>query len=472
MKSPLLLLWQCAAEELAARCRTSTSRDFETVAARFEHEGESFLTITLPTFGSALEKGLASGRVTPQDFAAFKTAARSGLPAFLRGFLELVFDCNSGLLLDAPNVDAIFAIRQLTLMFGKIELECSKERQVRALNKFVECEQGVKKSDSGRTEADNLSFSRMSRLLWADVFALVDGAIHDGTVIPKHGPGATADRLAGNSKYDVSEWPSRLEGIFPFGEYALPSWRHASDVSRVHFLDPGSERPVKVTLVPKTLKTPRVIAIEPTAMQYMQQAVHRALVGVIQSSDSDFGWLLGFKDQAPNQRLAREGSENGSLATLDLSEASDRVSNSLVRLMLSPHRWLHDGVDACRSRTAEVDGHGKIRLAKFASMGSALTFPIEALVFATVVMLGVEQSRGKQMSRSDIQKLRGRVRVYGDDIVVPVEYAESVTRTLEAFGLKVNVNKSFWTGRFRESCGGDYYAGHDVTVVRLRQFFP
>jgi hypothetical protein len=101
-------------------------------------------------------------------------------------------------------------------------------------------------------------------------------------------------------------------------------------------------------------------------------------------------------------------------------------------------------------------------------MGSALTFPMEAMVFATVVFIGIEKCLARPLSRKDCQVLRKRVRVYGDDIIVPVEFAQSVTETLESFGFRVNSNKSFLDGKFRESCGKEYYDGHDVSVVRTR----
>jgi hypothetical protein len=105
-------------------------------------------------------------------------------------------------------------------------------------------------------------------------------------------------------------------------------------------------------------------------------------------------------------------------------------------------------------------------------MGSALTFPLEAMVFTTAVFMGIEKSTGTQLTREGVRALFGRVRVYGDDIIVPVDHVLSVISSLEALGLKVNTGKSFWRGAFRESCGGDYYAGVDVSVVRLRRELP
>jgi hypothetical protein len=60
--------------------------------------------------------------------------------------------------------------------------------------------------------------------------------------------------------------------------------------------------------------------------------------------------------------------------------------------------------------------------------------------------------------------------VYGDDIIVPTEMATSTMVTLETFGLRVNHSKSYCTGFFRESCGGDYYKGVDITPVYCRQW--
>jgi hypothetical protein len=105
-------------------------------------------------------------------------------------------------------------------------------------------------------------------------------------------------------------------------------------------------------------------------------------------------------------------------------------------------------------------------------MGSALCFPIEALVFTTLIFVGIQQKLSCQLTRKDIQSYRGQVRVYGDDIIVPVDCVDSVIQTLEAFGLKVNKDKSFWNGKFRESCGGDYYDGEWVTPIRVRRDIP
>nr|QDH87822.1 MAG: RNA-dependent RNA polymerase [Leviviridae sp.] len=466
MKS-LISLWSQVAEESATRCCTSATLDINTVKRRVKHEGYSFLTITLPDFGKAIQKWLDHGQVDP--VSAFRS--RQGLPLFLGGFLDRVFDRNSGVLLTDPCVDSIHALRQLTLMFGKIALPCSDARVRKAMREFVECEQDVRRADSKLSRKQLENFKQMSTLLFRNVFLSMERDLYAGALLPKHGPGAVAEKLSSNGKYRSTSWTRRLEGSFPASEYLIPNSRFSRELDQVTILEPGAEVPVRVTPVPKTLKTPRIIAIEPTCMQYMQQALKRSFLEHF-SKDDLLTSLIGFDDQTPNQRMACQGSIDNRTATLDLSEASDRVSNQLVRTMLRDFPLLQGAVDASRSRLAVMDDGTVIRLAKYASMGSALCFPMEALVFTTLIFLGIQESLNTSLTREDVKSFSSSVRVYGDDLIVPADHVLTVVSALEHFGAKVGLDKSFWTGRFRESCGREYYAGSDISIVRVRQLLP
>jgi hypothetical protein len=384
-----------------------------------------------------------------------------------------VFDAASGALLDDPDIEAIYAIRQLTLTFSKIALPeephgpssvVSPQRERRAMSDFIQCEHDVKRNDSLLDTQFLEHFKRVSNLLFGELFAKVDRDIHWGRLTPKHGPGSVADRLTYNGKFRLHSWPARLERVMPAREYLAK--RDAYDI-----VEPGSEMPVRVITVPKTLKAPRVIAIEPTAMQYAQQAVKGAILDAMQE-DSFLSRIIGFDDQDPNREMAKEGSSKGNLATLDLSEASDRVSNQHVRALIDDYPQLLEAVDGCRSRKADVPGHGVIRLAKFASMGSALCFPFEALVFTTIIFMGIERELSAPLCPKTIHSFKDQVRVFGDDLIVPRDYVLSVVDELHTFGYVVNTDKSFWTGRFRESCGREYFDGHDVSIVKVRKVFP
>ncbi len=469
MVKSLTAFSQVLLDDLGKWCGVSTLQDGKTILKRVEHEGDSFLTITLPAFAKDFERSLELGGITHDLFSGY-ARGRGGIPRFLGGFLELVFDRGTGTLLEDPSITAIRCIRQLCLAFAKVEIECSDERKASAVKKFLECEQELH-ANEGRLRDLIPDFIHTAWELFGDVLPSLERDLDDGTLVPKHGPGATADRLTGNGKYRLANWPSRLEPYMPAGEYILPNWRYWQDLQDVEFLEPGDERPVKVTLVPKTLKTPRVIAIEPTCMQYAQQAIMVPLVASLERNDS-LGKLIGFTDQMPNRHLAQEGSISGDLATLDLSEASDRVSNQLVLALLTRTPFLSGAVQGSRSRNADVPNHGVVPLAKFASMGSALCFPMEAMVFLTIIAEVWAESQGRRFTRKDRKVLAGQVRVYGDDLIVPTHLTQSLIARLEAYGLKVNRAKSFWNGKFRESCGGDYYAGEWVTPVRVRSMFP
>lgn len=472
MKSLMLLLHNVL-HDMESLCCVSTDLDIKTIEIRVKHEGLSFLTITLPDFAKDFERSLELGKVDHLLFRSF--AFQKGLPRFLGGFLDRVFDRSNGCILDEPDIDCIFAIRQITLLFSKIKLPCRDDRVAKAFSGYIECELDVIRSSSNMYTGVSFSeedFVRMSSLLFRTLFSRMANRLYSGEFLPKHSGGSTAERTLGNKKYRQQEWSSRLDDEFPFMEHLATSHSLSFDrLSSVDVREPWNERPVRVIQVPKTLKTPRIIAIEPSYMQFMQQAILELFTEEL-NRDYILKPLLNGSDQEPNRTLARLGSLNGDLATLDLSEASDRVSNQHVRLMTRRWPTLDRAVQACRSRKADVPGFGVISLAKFASMGSALCFPFEAAVFLTAIFLGIEKELMQPMTRKLIKSFHGKVRVFGDDIIVPKEYTRSVVDSLESFGFKVNQRKSFWNGKFRESCGKEYYNGHDVSITRVRRLLP
>lgn len=470
MKSLMQLLTSLT-QDLGKACRVSTSRDCKTILDRVEQEGMSFLTITLPTFSKAFESALDNGYIS-SDFVGFKKAKRNWrIPAFLQEFSKLVFDPETGVLLDHPDPTAIYAIRQITLAMKKYRSACTPKRERKAMEQFVLTDLEVASFDAERPDHVVDEFARCASYLFGPVLTDLEMLLRTDpdAIVPRHGPGATANRIKANAKYDSLVWTNRLQKYFPASKFLVPNEGFSKRLSEVYFQSPRNETPVRVVSVPKTLKTPRIIGIEPVHMQYVQQGLLERLAFSLQRRamlDS-----IGIRDQSPNQALARSSSKDQRFATLDLSEASDRVSNQLAQALFRSFPILGGMVQSCRSTHADVPGHGVIHLSKFASMGSALCFPIEAMVFLTIAYMG---SRGREYAGS----LGGRksflrnVRVYGDDIIVPRDMAQSVSSELEAFGLKVNRSKSFWTGKFRESCGGDFYDGVAVKPLYIKTKLP
>jgi hypothetical protein len=498
LKSPIHLL-QVLLDELGQRCGVSTNLDFKRIKARYEVEGYSFLGITLANYGKDFERSLDQEFVSPDLFLGFKK--RAGLPELFRGFLENIFIPNDGRLNPDPCIECIHSVRQITLMWAKLKEPTTPERETKAFASYMEREKRVsfisraladrdqptpngawdyrQRDETVQTDLEgNLLglFRRMAGRLYGNTLSEIDFQLSQGDVLPAHGSGSTAERLTGNAKWDaLRNWPDQLERVFPYQEFA--QHRFVADEPELDNREPRAVLPVKVITVPKTREKPRIIAMESVSMMFMQQAVMRLFEEVFDKPH--VGGAINFahffccyRSQIPNQEMALKGSRDGSLATLDLSDASDSVSLLLVEALLSGHSYSRDAVMATRSPNADVQGHGIISLAKFASMGSALCFPIEAMVFTTVVFIGIQRALARPLTNKDIKSFIGKVRVYGDDIIVPVEYARSVKESLEAFGFDVNSRKSFWTGKFRESCGKDYYDGQDVSIARLRNQIP
>lgn len=439
-------------------------RDLKTIRSRIEHEGLSFLTITLPTFGSAFDHALSEKMVDLSNFQGWKHWRC--LPSFLRGFTRRVFDPTTGGLLDDPSVQCIKAIRQICLCFKKLGLRCSRSREQKAIDRYIETEQYLKTFVPDTVEMDQ--FQLVSSLLWGNLLADFD----HHQVCPRHGPGAVVEKLTQNSKYASRLWHERLNPFFPIDAYVYANAEHVLDEEGEELsLPEDQESPVKVTLVPKTLKAPRIIAIEPCCMQYAQQGLSRYLISRLES-----GWItrghINFTDQSVNQNLAMEASQTEEFATLDMSDASDRVSLSVVRRMLRDCPNLLGALEASRSKAARIPSGLVINLEKFASMGSAVCFPIESMVFFTIIIGSILKEQKLPVTLRNIYIVSRKVYVYGDDIIIPTDMAHAVTRSLSLLGNKVNSRKSFSKGKFRESCGTDAYAGHWVTPTYLRATWP
>lgn len=454
--------------------RAPVARDVATLLARSEHEGESFITITLPAFCKDFERCLAEGRVSPGLFRSFRKE-RSGIPSFLKGFLSQVFG-SDGCLLAKPSIDCIRAVRQICLMCKKVERPCTSARVSAAIESYAKCD-GEVVLPSGQLHR---YFKIVSQILWGNI---LDGDFRPD-LVPKHGPGATQERISGNQKWNFLTWHRRLSEVgFTYLLYGRGttlgiSTCPESGISTIdsdepwpRLLEPGDEPPCRVVVVPKTQKAPRVIAVEPVCMQYAQQALSQWLVRRLESRLPTAGHL-NFKDQSVNQAMATEASRWGNYATLDLSEASDRVSKEIVWDMLESVPMFRDWVFACRSRRASLPSGEVLTLNKFASMGSALCFPIESMVFFTIIIASRLIRAGNFPTWQTVSDAAQSVYVYGDDLLVPADEARSISDDLESQGLKVNQHKSFWTGKFRESCGVDSYDGVQVTPVYLRSDCP
>jgi len=447
----------------------SDLRDLETIRSRVEGEGISFLTITLPNFCRDFERSLANGYIDSTLFSGFRKCG--SIPAFLQGMISQLFNRETGRIYDEKPEEAstiVESVRQLCLAFKKVEIACTPKRVQAAISSFSDTEQAFETFSI--PEADHAEFLRVSAVLWDTCIS----SISIEQCKPRHGPGATAEGISGNQKYSWQRWHERLEPYFPIIENGFPLGipPDEKELNIVTFVAEADEQPVRVVCVPKTLKGPRIIAIEPCCMQYTQQGIRDVLYERIESYRVTAGHV-NFRDQSVNQKLALMASTSGQLATIDLSDASDRVPRSLALEMFRSNPDLMGAIDACRSTRAELPNGTIIGpLQKFASMGSALCFPVEAMYFYTICVMALIRACNLPVTHENCFKLSRDVYVYGDDIVVPTAYAMIVLDYLRKYNCKVNVNKTFYSGNFRESCGVDAYCGYEVTPTYLTQECP
>jgi len=89
---------------------------------------------------------------------------------------------------------------------------------------------------------------------------------------------------------------------------------------------------------------------------------------------------------------------------------------------------------------------------KFSSMGNGFTFELETMIFWAAIS-----------SVSD-----GLISVYGDDLIIESAYYHDVISALDLLGFTPNGEKSFYQGKFRESCGADYWDGNEVRPCYLK----
>jgi len=432
------------------------------------HEGISFLTKTLPRLGKAFDKALSGDTPLNAVDLRFKPQKDSKLPRFLGELFNRVLS-KDGVLLRFPSAKCVKAIRQILYMFYKYELPYSDEQEARVVQKFVKTEEQLTDVDRQieeiRSVVDDPIFThnrrrkvpvtqvevvREARILLSRLFAFFDPK----DIYPKHGPGAVATKQRLWDKYLWKNVSRRITDVYPLDEFFYTSLGHVCDSYKDFESLTEVDHPARVILVPKDSRGPRLISCEPVDFQWVQQGLGRALVQHVEGHVLT-KYNVFFTDQGPNQRGALLGSSTGRYATLDLNEASDRVTLSLVHLLFPEH--LYKCLDACRSSSTELPGGRVLKLRKFAPMGSCLCFPIMALTIWAILTAAAPDT-----------DTRESILVYGDDVIVPTAYAANAMEQLESFGLKINRDKSCTGGLFRESCGTDAFRGVNVTPVRFR----
>lgn len=403
---------------------------------RIRHEGLGFVSRSLPILGKAVEASLISGGkfICPPDFVKHW---RSALPSFFYELFVELFD-DDGHPLSSNTSEAIwsfFVLRQVCLAFSKAKDIPSRMTFEEAKISFSE-----RITTDAVITAPSWLLNRARELISRVV--MDEGRLHASLTqwesIPwgKHGPGAVAMKEKGLAKWNFRRIDGSDMNLYRFNDRSAPITGTAKPVSRV-------------CIVPKDFKSLRSICIEPKEFQFAQQGLWTVLKDLIHADP-----LTKKSINFENQKLNADLCYRSDLATIDLKDASDTVSLKLCRLLFP--KEFFSLVTRYRSREVAIDG-SKVKPTCFASMGSALCFPIETLVFWAITQASIHPRSSHKP-----------VRVFGDDIVCPKQDAPFVIKMLEACGFKANRSKCCIDTPIRESCGAFTYANNDISIVRFK----
>lgn len=273
-----------------------------------------------------------------------------------------------------------------------------------------------------------------------------------GEILPRHGSGTTAEKC---STIEAKEQHNPLpESVLYalFKDHSDMAWWNAFYSQHRHSGVSGRGC-ARTICVPKDSFGPRVISAEPVAMQYWQAGLRRALR--LQVKGSRIYKYYKFDDQKQNQTLAYLGSLDGSLATIDMSNASDELRHDVVMDTLKYCPRLRRWYSCTRTGRVSVD-ETEIPITTSSPMGSGVCFDIMSLVILVHTLSVVPKEKWD------------RVSVFGDDLIIPSACYHNVVDHLECIGFVVNNNKSFYQGYFRESCGKEYFHGIDCSPLYFR----
>jgi hypothetical protein len=463
----LATLWVALAKHTKL-CQYVSEADIFCFQRRVDGEGLSFLTTVLPRLGKDLEAAFNCGRYV--NASRFKCRKGHSYPLFLSGAFSRVLHPD-GTLRDDCDAGAVACIRQLTLMFYKLKLGFTPEQEERVSEQFIATDASLPSLGPMRRQINldptvHIANSNMLDIARKAVHGLLKGCSPFG-IRPRHGSGSSACGVKPHERYGTCRYIPRLDAVYNYGDHfffndhhvdhsGLRWWIHREEV----------EPPARVVFVEKDSRGPRLISMEPRELMFIQQGLMTKLYDHV-SKHRAIASQLDFTDQSRNRDGARKASLTHDVSSLDLSEASDRVSWELVE-HLFPRDWV-TALAATRSLFTVLPDGRMVIFRKFAPMGSALCFPVEAICFWALAHAAVPDG-GAFLERTLTDNLSDddyTLSVFGDDILCESEFTSNTVKNLESVGLKVNLSKSYTQGPFRESCGGDYLNGVDVGFVRV-----
>jgi len=282
------------------------------------------------------------------------------------------------------------------------------------------------------------------------------------------GPGASIAGRGGDFYTKMFTSELTTTGLPLYAEYRsnianLTSWREAESFRFSKCHGPVLVEGNRLSCVPKNIDISRTICTEPTLNMWYQLGLGNIIRERLKSF---FGIDLRYVADV-NRHMARLGSMDPdgskSFSTIDLESASDSISLTLVDELFP--QWFSSILKYLRSPVSRLPDGSALTLNMVSTMGNGYTFPLQTLLFSAVVsavykQLGIPQKR--------VSSEKPNWSVFGDDIIVRSDAFDRVVHVLDLLGFRVNAEKSFNKGPFRESCGCDFFQGHMVRGVYLK----
>lgn len=447
-------------ERLFKKLASDVGLDSRTVfycIRRFRNEGVQFFTVTLPTLSKAILHSLETGETFDRP-TSFQWKERS-LRHF-RSLLKGIFNQKTGEILADVCPVCLYGIRQLCEYFYKLVLKFSTKQELTAEEQYLQTEESVRNFSPSDEWVKSLRktisklFPDLDRVTIEDVF---------GHYRPRYTKGSfSGSNMQRIDYYLYKQLPDGVVGttIEDFKGISGFFKPYPSSPTKVDLVAKDTCSVAEVLFVPKDSRGPRVISKEPMHQLRLQMSFFDWFSKYLENSTKK---RINFADQTVNRELARTSSISKKYATLDLKEASDRISYKLCSRVFQHIPVLRYFITK-RSTHYRLPSGKTGRMAKLSGMGSGLTFSCLAFLSYVSVVTHLCERTPKRL-HSYIYR---NVYVYGDDIVVPSVFTQMAAAGLVKSGLMVNTTKSYFRSHFRESCGGDYYYGNDVGPARLR----
>lgn len=304
-------------------------------------------------------------------------------------------------------------------------------------------------------------------------------------------------------------WDHTLRDVLCFMSDELRAFINGTEVFSDSMLVDFTQQ----SFVPKSFEALRSMCPEATIPAFFAQGVASVItsglerVNISLSTQPNCHRLLS--------KLASLHPELG-IATIDWSEASDRLWMPLIQAVLTEGdgpKWYDFMTNVCRCESTRIKFSGvfsdsglfpdlealtsyvsqfddaKIkvignkknrftcvvttRVPMIGTMGNPITFPLQTALFYSFLTACTELEEERYNTDFHNQnkdyEFFQPVSSFGDDGIIDSRCFHVVKHFAKIIGWKLNPKKSYVSGGFRESCGGDYFRGRWCRPVQMKR---